>query len=139
MSDTIQELFGERQWDEAAQLLSERWRINGLNLQIIKDKVVLDVGCGSGRYTYALKLLGAKEVTGLDEGERARTWPSSMTYKKGGVLSLPFEDRSFDFVFSNGRLSHLVELEKGIKESHRVLKPGGWIWFPRIRKRRRLW
>lgn len=36
-----------------------------------------------------------------------------------------FEDESFDVLFSNTVLEHISELEKGFKEMHRILRPGG--------------
>ena len=58
------------------------------------------------------------------------------------VLELPFEDSYFDFVFCNGVLHHTDNMEKGIREMYRVLKPnklaylyiygdGGLYWYSR--------
>jgi ubiquinone/menaquinone biosynthesis C-methylase UbiE len=43
------------------------------------------------------------------------------------IYELPFEDASFDAVFSSAVLSNLLEPVRGLREAHRVLKPGGVI------------
>ena len=48
-----------------------------------------------------------------------------VSFTEGSVLDIPFEEASFDFVFSNGVLHHTRDMEKGIEELLRVLKPGG--------------
>ena len=50
---------------EAYNMLKKRWDINKLNYNMIKDKVILDVGSGSGRYSLALNKMGAKEVISI--------------------------------------------------------------------------
>ena len=41
------------------------------------------------------------------------------------MLDLPFEDDTFDVVFSHGVLHHVPDIDGGQREIHRVLKPGG--------------
>jgi len=99
----------------------------------IKNARVLDMGCGSGRYSIALSLLGAKEVVGVDY--QAKAFLASQEYcnkkslnvkfQEANVLNLPFEDASFDFVFCNGVLHHTSSIEQGIGELFRVLKKPG--------------
>src|SRR5205085_940054 len=43
----------------------------------------------------------------------------------GNVLDLPFENDSFDVVFSNGALHHTRDWRAGLAEQVRVLRPGG--------------
>jgi ubiquinone/menaquinone biosynthesis C-methylase UbiE len=96
----------------------------------IRNARVLDMGCGSGRYSIALAGLGAKEVTGVDYQEKAflaaqeycekKSLP--VTFREANVLALPFGDESFDFVLCNGVLHHTSSIEQGIRELYRVLK-----------------
>jgi ubiquinone/menaquinone biosynthesis C-methylase UbiE len=46
-------------------------------------------------------------------------------YLVGDMCSLPFDDGSFDIVFSDGVLEHFESIERPIKEMVRILKPGG--------------
>lgn len=99
----------------------------------IAGRNVLDMGCGSGRYTLALAALGAAHATGIDvQGrsfEAARAWAVEhgvkAEFREGNVLVLPFPDASFDFVFCNGVIHHSASIEQGLREIARVLKPGG--------------
>ena len=45
------------------------------------------------------------------------------------AAALPFEDESFDLVFGHAVLHHLPELERSFAEFHRVLRPGGTLFF----------
>lgn len=128
--------FSKREYyGQAKDLLQERLEKNGISdLNFCK---ALDAGCGGGRYSMALKELGCEHVTGLDVSHKSVSFARSMSpfsedevcFQQGSVLSLPFEDCSFDFVFSNGVLHHTTNPGKGLSEIYRVLKPGGHAWL----------
>jgi ubiquinone/menaquinone biosynthesis C-methylase UbiE len=124
-------------WAEPKKLLQDRLERNNVDLSGLKNKTVLDDGCGGGRYSVAWKLLGAKEVVGVDlsdigiENANLRVKQSrieGVSFVKGNVLDLPFEDNSFDIVYSNGVLHHTQDWKKGVHEHVRVLKKGGLGW-----------
>ncbi len=48
---------------------------------------------------------------------------------KADILSLPFEDESFDVVLCNHVLEHIPDDRKAMSELYRVMKPGGWGVF----------
>ena len=110
-------------------MLKKRWKINKLDFSIIKNKKILDVGCGSGRYTLALKKMGAKEIVATDIYNKPANWPKNIKYIKTDNQKLPFENSSFDFVFCNGSISHNTKWKSAIKEYKRVLRPNGWLWI----------
>jgi ubiquinone/menaquinone biosynthesis C-methylase UbiE len=117
--------------EESLELVKRR-----LPESIIKNDIigndVLDMGCGSGRYSIALAKVGARSVTGVDWQKRAfeaaRLWceknAQPVIFREGDVLNLPFESESFDFVFSNGVIHHTHSIEKGLQEIWRILRPG---------------
>ena len=130
--------FSLEQYEEATNLLKERLTKNDVDLSIIKDKVVLDAGCGSGRYTVALAKLGAKKAVGVDIGTKGMGFAKTkikelkldnIEFKEGNVLEIPFEDNTFDFAFSNGVIHHTINVEKALSELARVLKPKGYLWI----------
>lgn len=45
---------------------------------------------------------------------------------KADLLDLPFEDESFDVIFCNHVLEHIVDDQKAMRELYRVMKKGGW-------------
>jgi ubiquinone/menaquinone biosynthesis C-methylase UbiE len=120
--------------DESKQVLTDLFEKNGKNIDDLKGKKVLDMGCGSGRFTLGFAQLGVEKITGIDLGKTGISVGRKLSEKFGlkniefieqSVLSLPFDDESFDFVFSKGVLHHTGNLEKSLDEYHRVLKKGG--------------
>jgi ubiquinone/menaquinone biosynthesis C-methylase UbiE len=131
-------------YEEATQLLKLRLERNGINLGDISHQTALDAGCGGGRYSFALKALGFGQVTGVDFSDKNIETATSranarkvagLAFRKGNVLDLPFDDNSFDFVFSNGVIHHTESVEKGVAEMFRVMKKGGTGWLYIIEKK----
>jgi len=124
-------------WNETRQLLSVRLARNGVDLEWIKGKSVLDAGCGGGRYTGAWRLLGAKPAVGMDisaenvEDATNRALQAGLEgifFIQGNVLNIP-SDRTYDIVFSNGVLHHTVDWRTGVQALVRALAPGGLGWL----------
>tara|TARA_B110000444_G_scaffold235350_1_gene246322 strand:- start:1152 stop:1874 length:723 start_codon:yes stop_codon:yes gene_type:complete len=121
--------FSKKDTDEAVKLLEKRWKINKLDINLIKDKKILDIGCGPGRYTVALKKMGAKEVIATDIFNISGKWHKDIKYVTSNLQKLPFKDNEFDFIFCNGSISHNKKWKSAIREYMRVLKPNGWLWL----------
>jgi ubiquinone/menaquinone biosynthesis C-methylase UbiE len=97
---------------------------------------VLDLGSGSGMDPFfaALKVGENGNVVGIDmtdeqlkkaEDLRVRFGFDNVSYQKGYIEELPFEDGSFDVVVSNGVINLSAEKERIFAEASRVLKHGG--------------
>jgi SAM-dependent methyltransferase len=88
----------------------------------------LDLGCGEGRFCRVLKALGIAAV-GADPTEallaRARALDPDGDYHLAGAEMLPFPDRRFDLVVSYLSLIDIPDFRAGLRESARVLAPGG--------------
>ncbi len=123
--------------NEAKDIIIERFNNNNIDLSNIVGKKVLDLGCGSGRYTCALALLGAGHVTGVDYGDEglqkgrslSDKFGLSIDFQKQNILDLSFDTDSFDFVFCNGVTHHTEDIIKATSEIYRVLKPSGSAWY----------
>jgi ubiquinone/menaquinone biosynthesis C-methylase UbiE len=121
---------------ESRQLLERRLPARIIDEEIV-GKTVLDMGCGSGRYAVALAGLGAAAVTAVDfqaksyrrAEEFCRTQGLPVRFAEADVLSLPFADRSFDFVFSNGVLHHTRSWQQAFDEYVRVMRRSGFLYL----------
>ena len=96
-------------------------------LQISGDSVVLDMGCGTGNYTDALRQV-AKSVIGIDLSigmlEQARSKFIDLLLILGDITSMPFKPKSFDAAFAIQVLHHVKEKELFLAETCRVLRKG---------------
>ncbi|MGH9691512.1 MAG: class I SAM-dependent methyltransferase [Candidatus Acidiferrales bacterium] len=123
---------------KSLQLFKDRWLANGEAPDFFAGKRCLDVGCGGGRYSFAMALMGAQSVVGVDVSESGladaaqrgeRLAYSNVTFKQSSALELPFPDAEFDFVCCSGVLHHTRSVERGLREIHRVLKPAGSLYL----------
>jgi ubiquinone/menaquinone biosynthesis C-methylase UbiE len=92
----------------------------------LRDKRLLDVGCGSGRLVRTLCSLGASAI-GLDPDESAiaaarRAAPGSR-FVRGGAEALPFDSQAFDGVIFLNSLHHVsvAKMAAALDEAARVL------------------
>jgi cyclopropane fatty-acyl-phospholipid synthase-like methyltransferase len=100
---------------------------------------VLDVGSGLGGPARRLASEYGCRVTGLDLVEefcRAATTLTShvglhdrVAFRRGSALDLPFEDASFDVVWTQGVLMNLSDKTRFFAETARVLQPAGRLAF----------
>jgi SAM-dependent methyltransferase len=121
---------------ESRRLLTRRIPERVIDAEIT-GRTVLDLGCGSGRYSIALACLGARSVTAVDyrakSYQRARAWCFQkglpVTFLEADALKLPFQDRAFDFVFCNGVLHHTRSWRKAMSEYARIMRRSGFLYL----------
>ena len=108
--------------------LDRRWRRLTAEAVVSPGDEVLDACCGTGDLALAAEQVGGR-VTGLDFSERmlerARRKSASVRWVRGDVLALPFEDGGFDAVTVGFGIRNVADLEAGLRELARVLRPGG--------------
>lgn len=115
MSSILAIFLSDRQIEERGYYSIRDIRINTA-LKYCEGKV-LDIGCG-----YKNILISKyKNGIGLD----IYPWPNVDILYKG--LDLPFKDESFDTITFLASFDHIIEREKILKESYRILKKDGKI------------
>jgi len=110
----------------------------------------LDVCCGTGdlALTIARHLTPGSSVTGFDFSQnmldlaavreqklaarlnrksQSRSFPVQMDWVRGDAQNLPFADNTFDGAIISFGLRNLTDLQKGIDQMTRVVKPGGYV------------
>jgi len=110
--------------------LDGRWRRRTAEAVVRAGDRVLDACCGTGDLALADERAGGA-VTGLDFSEpmleRARRKSTSIEWIQGDALALPFPDSSFDVVTVGFGVRNVSDLEGGLAELRRVLRPGGRV------------
>jgi ubiquinone/menaquinone biosynthesis C-methylase UbiE len=97
---------------------------------------VLDLGSGSGTdaFVAAIHVGETGSVTGLDMTDqqlakagqlRDEAGMDAVSFEKGYVEDIPFEDATFDVVISNGVINLSPDKQRVFAEANRVLAPGG--------------
>ena len=96
----------------------------------LKDKSLLDAGCGTGLFTKKAIERGAK-VTSIDIApklvELTKNKNPTAEAIEASLLNLPFDDNTFDYVISSDVIEHTTNPYEATKELIRVLKPNGKI------------
>ena len=117
--------------------LDQRWRRATVAAVVRPGDRVLDACCGTGDLAVAALQAGAT-VTGLDFSERmlerARRKSGEIEWVQGDAEKLPFEDASFDAATVGFGVRNLADLERGLAELRRVLRPDGRVAILEITK-----
>jgi demethylmenaquinone methyltransferase/2-methoxy-6-polyprenyl-1,4-benzoquinol methylase len=117
--------------------LHHRWRQRtAARAELTEGASALDVCCGTG--DLALELVGHVGQTGtvigcdfsqpmleLAREKSVKRWATNVRFEFADALALPYEDASFDAVTIGFGARNLADLDLGLGEMTRVLKPGG--------------
>jgi demethylmenaquinone methyltransferase / 2-methoxy-6-polyprenyl-1,4-benzoquinol methylase len=121
--------------------LDRRWRRLTARAVAHDGARVIDVCCGTGDLAIACANEGAR-VTGLDFSERmlhrARRKAPALEWVQGDALELPFADATFDGATVGFGVRNVENLERGLQELRRVLRPGGKVGILEITRPRGL-
>lgn len=94
----------------------------------VRGKRVLDIACGEGYGSAALKKAGATSVTGIDISKEVCIYAQAkygIDARPGSAEEIPLADNSVDVVVSFETIEHLHNPARFLDESSRVLVPGG--------------
>ena len=131
-ADDVAEEYDEKRFSQGGRLIDRREKRAVLDaIGPVEDKQILEIACGTGRFTSMLAERGA-EIIGLDisgpmlqqgrERAQAAGVADSLEYMRGDAGRLPFPDDHFDVVFAM-RFFHLADTpEEFLAEMCRVSK-----------------
>jgi len=106
------------------------FRCTGWTVAELKDRRVLDAGCGAGRFAEVALKAGA-EVFALDSSSAVdATWSNLSSHERlhvvqGDIYNMPFRQGIFDFVYCFGVLQHTPNVELAFSRLVPLLRLGG--------------
>lgn len=118
--------------------IDKRWRKKAIGeLAELNPKKILDVATGTGDFAFEAMKLNPDKLVGIDISDgmlevgrkkiSARGLEKSMEFKNADSEAIPFSDNQFDAVTVSFGVRNFQNLETGLKEILRVLKPGGKV------------
>ena len=117
--------------------IDKRWRRKTVQ-QMVPAQQVLDVAIGTADLTIEMLRRGkAEHVTGLDLSDKmmeigkrkveSGKWKERVEFVHGNAQQMPFQDNRFDAVTCAYGCRNFQNLDEGLQEMFRVLKPGGQV------------
>lgn len=109
----------------------------GTTPEFLRGKLILDVGCGMGRFLM-VSAQSDNEVVGIDLSasvERAYKITKNLPFVhvvQGDIMRPPFREGAFDFLYSIGVLHHTPSTKKAFQSASKLVKKGGkfsiWVY-----------
>jgi len=124
-------------YDKARALAPETARLWQDLLAVHIDRaaisLVIDLGCGTGRFSELLAAHFGVQVIGIDPSQKmiaqAQRKPATgkVSYRQGPAEAMPLSDSCADLVFMSMIYHHLNDPPAVARECHRVLRQGGYV------------
>jgi demethylmenaquinone methyltransferase/2-methoxy-6-polyprenyl-1,4-benzoquinol methylase len=115
-----------------------RWRKKAIKmLRELEPKLILDIATGTGDFAIEALALNPDKVIGVDISEgmlevgrkkmKKRGLDDRIELQQGDSEGLKFEDNKFDAVIVSFGVRNFENLDKGLEDMYRVLRPGGKV------------
>lgn len=125
---------------EASRESEETFRQKtGFGPEDVRGKLVLEVGCGMGRFADVVSRWGGRVVgidlsTAVEAAQANLGRRENLAILQADLFELPFREESFDLIYSIGVLHHTPDCQAAFHALLRFLKPGGriavWVYGP---------
>ncbi len=122
------------QFKQSVDLIRKRLKTNRFSELQFKNKIILDVGCGSGRFCVLASYLKAKKIFGIDSSKININYNkkkfkkfSNIKFYFGDNTNLKIKSNFSDITISQGVIHHTTDMFKSLNELIRVTKKGGKI------------
>jgi len=121
-------------WDDPVFNLEREERVffakTFLSPEVLRGSLVLDAGCGNGRYSHWAAAHGGR-VIGIDLGDGVESAVANLAdhenvqIVQGDIFNLPFADSTFEVIFAIGVLMHTGDARRATNSLIGKLKSGG--------------
>lgn len=96
----------------------------------LPNKIIVDIGCGTGRHWKKILQHAPARMIGYDVSKQmlaklVQKFPGAENYLAKGSRLPELSDASVDIIISTLTIAHIEDLENAMEEWNRVLKPGG--------------
>lgn len=126
--------FRTNQLDQVngTSLTLKRFAETGWELTAMPGELVLEAGCGAGRFTRLMGETGGRLVSfdfssAVDACAENNAHLENVAFLQCDIFDMPFEKEQFDRVFCHGVLQHTPDPEGAFRELTQMLRPGGKI------------
>lgn len=126
--------FRTNQLDQVngTSLTLKRFAETDWELKAMAGELVLEAGCGAGRFTRLIGETGARLVSfdfssAVDASAENNAQLENVAFLQCDIFDMPFEKEKFDRVFCHGVLQHTPDPEGAFHELAKMLRPGGRI------------
>ncbi|MCI6619446.1 MAG: bifunctional demethylmenaquinone methyltransferase/2-methoxy-6-polyprenyl-1,4-benzoquinol methylase UbiE [Prevotella sp.] len=119
--------------------IDKGWRRKAVSqLMPLRPETILDIATGTGDFAIlSARMLRPKSIIGIDISEgmmeigrqkvKQLHLEDTITFQKDDCLALSLDDNTFDAATAAFGIRNFADLDRGLKEIHRVLKPGGQL------------
>ena len=134
IAPTYDKLNHRLSWD-----IDRRWRRKAISqLAVFRPQTMLDIATGTGDFAilaaqmlHPTRLIGADISEGMMEIGRKKVLQAGLSdiisFAKEDCLNLSYEEGTFDAVTAAFGIRNFADLDSGLSEMYRVLRPGGHL------------
>lgn len=131
----INDMFIDSEWRS-----DKKYNILKNHINIIKDKIVADIGCNNGYYMFRMQEFSPKQIIGFDPSQRCfeqfnflnEYFKTNIKFEKLGVADVPDYGIKFDVIFCLGVIYHRSDPVAMLKQLKASLNTNGVVFLDTI-------